>query len=83
MKGILLSPPSVHPSATLSPPKPLDEIQPNLVCELPVNGARNGNFFGPAPLGPGDVSKGHISFIFNYKVHFKDFYTKLCECTHK
>ena len=36
--GILQSPPSVcpsvHPSVTLSPPKPLDEIQPNLVCEL-------------------------------------------------
>ena len=26
--------PSVCPSVTLSPPKPLDEIQPNLVCEL-------------------------------------------------
>ena len=25
---------SVHPSVTLSPPKPLDEIQPNLVWEL-------------------------------------------------
>ena len=29
--GILQSPPSVR---TLSPPKSLDEIQPNLVCEL-------------------------------------------------
>ena len=26
--------PSVRPSVTLSPPKPLDEIQPNLVCVL-------------------------------------------------
>ena len=26
--------PSVRPSVTLSPPKPLDEIQPNLVCGL-------------------------------------------------
>ena len=25
---------SVPPSVMLSPPKPLDEIQPNLVCEL-------------------------------------------------
>ena len=37
-KGILLSPPSVRPtvrlSVMLSPPKPLDEIQPNLVCEF-------------------------------------------------
>ena len=24
----------LHPSVMLSPPKPLDEIQPNLVCEL-------------------------------------------------
>ena len=31
--GILQSPPSVRPSVTLSPPKPLDEIQPSLVCE--------------------------------------------------
>ena len=23
---------SVHPSVTLSPPKPLDQIQPNLLC---------------------------------------------------
>ena len=32
--GILQSPPSVCPSVKLSPPKPLDKIQPNLVCEL-------------------------------------------------
>ena len=25
---------SLRPSVTLSPPKPLDKIQPNLVCEL-------------------------------------------------
>ena len=34
-----------------------------------MNGARNGNFFGPAPWGPGDGSKGQISFNFNYKVN--------------
>ena len=33
-KGILLLPPSVCPSVMLSPPKPLIEILPNLVCEL-------------------------------------------------
>ena len=33
-KEILLSTPSVRLSVMLSPPKPLDEIQPNLVCEL-------------------------------------------------
>ena len=27
-------PPSVRPSVMLSHPKPLDKIQPNLVCEL-------------------------------------------------
>ena len=37
------------------------------------------NFFGPASLGPGEVSKGKISFNFNYKVNFKDFlYQTLC-----
>ena len=37
-------------------------------------------FFGPAPWGPGEGSKGQIiiSYNFNYKVNFKDFYTKLC-----
>ena len=28
--------------------------------------------------GPGEWSIGQISFNFNYKVNFKDFYTKLC-----
>ena len=28
--------------------------------------------FGPAPWGPGEGSKGQISFNFNYKVNFKD-----------
>ena len=37
----------------------------------------------PAPWGPGKGSKGQISFNFNYKVNFKDFYTKLCGCSHK
>ena len=32
---------------------------------------------------PGALGRGQKSFIFNYKVNFKDFYTKLCECTHK
>ena len=37
-------------------------------------------FFAP---GPGEGSKGQISFNFNYKVNFKDFYIKLCLCNHK
>ena len=39
-------------------------------------------FFCPAPLGPGKGSKDQISFNFNYKVNFKDFYTKLFVCSH-
>ena len=38
-------------------------------------------FLGGQP--PGDGSKSQISFNFNYKVNFKDFYTKLCVCSHK
>ena len=68
---------SVRLSVMVSPPKPLDEIQPNLVCELACNSKF---FFG---LGPGEGSKDQISFNFNYKVNFKDFYTKLCVCSHK
>ena len=48
-----------------------------------MNGAFNGNFFGPAQWGPWEGLKGQISFNFNYKVNFKDFYTKLCVCSHK
>ena len=43
-----------------------------------MNWACNLIFFGPAPRGPGEGSKGQIPFNFNYKVNFKDFYTKLC-----
>ena len=43
-----------------------------------MNGACSGIFFFcPVPWGPGDGSKGQISFNFNYKVNLKDFYTKL------
>ena len=49
-----------------------------------MNGACNVKlFFGPAPWGPQEWSKGQISFNFNYKVNFKDFFTKLCVCSHK
>ena len=50
-------------------------------------GRATANFFlpppPPPPWGPGEGSKGQISFNFNYKVNFKDFYTKLCVCSHK
>ena len=74
----------------LSPPKPLYEIQPNLVRELlTCMGRAMSNFFGPAPWGPGEGPKGQIYFNFTYKVNFthkvnfKDFYTKLCVCSRK
>ena len=84
-KGMLKLPP-VCPtdrlSVMLSPPKPMDKIQPNLVCELLTwMGRATSNLFLAPP--PGDGSKGQISFNFNYKVNFKDFYTKLCVCSHK
>ena len=64
-------------------PKPLDEIQPNLMCEFNMNGVCNSNFFGGhAPGGTGKGSKGQISFNFKYKVNFNDFYTKLCVCSY-
>ena len=40
-------------------------------------------FFCPVPWGPREGSKGEISSNFNYKVNFKDFYTKLLVCSHK
>ena len=36
-------------------------------------GRATANIFGPASWGPGEGSKGQISFNFNYKVNFKDF----------
>ena len=41
-----------------------------------MNGACNSNFFCPTPWGPGEGSKGQISFNFNYKVNLKDFLYK-------
>ena len=41
-------------------------------------------FFVPAPWGPGEGSKGQISFNFNYKGNFKDFYTNfVCVLTNE
>ena len=36
-------------------------------------GCAKANFFGPAPWGPGEGSKGQISFNFNFKVNFQRF----------
>ena len=49
-----------------------------------MNGACNvKDFFGLALWGPEEGSEGQISFNFNYKVKFKDFYSKLCVCPNK
>ena len=41
------------------------------------------NYFDPAPGALWRGQKKQISFNFNYKVNFKDFYAKLCVCNHK
>ena len=60
--GILQSPPSVRLSIKLSPPKLLDEIQPNLVCDLITwKGCATAHFFWPRPLGPwGGAKRSNI-----------------------
>ena len=50
--------PSVHPYVILSPPKPLDEIQQLLVCELLTRmGRATALIFWPHPWGPGRGQK--------------------------
>ena len=50
--------PSVRLSVTLSPPKPLDEIQLNLVCELLTwKWCATAHLFWPRPLGPLEGAK--------------------------
>ena len=49
----------VCPSVTLSPPKPLDEIQPNLVCEL-LTWIECATAHFSWALPPGDGPKGQI-----------------------
>ena len=49
-----------------------------------MNGTCTGPIFWvPAPWGLGEGPKGQISLNLNYKVNFKDFYTKLCVSSHK
>ena len=58
MKGILHSPLSVRLSVMLSsPPKSLDEIHANLVCEFLTWMGDETTFFGPAPRGPWEGQK--------------------------
>ena len=54
--------PSICPSLVLSPPKPVDEIQPNLVCysyDTHMNGACNSTFFAPPPGRGGQAFSAH------------------------
>ena len=49
-----------------------------------MNGICSGTIFWvPALWSPGEGPKGQISLNLNYKVNFKDFYTKLCVSSHK
>ena len=56
------------------------KFNPILVCELLTWMERRWKILAPPP---GEGSKGQISFNFNYKVNFRDFYSKLCVCSHK
>ena len=85
-KGILQSPPSVCPSVRQSV-RPLCYLLLNhwtkfnqiwCVSYSHEWGVQQQIFFGHAPWDIGEGSNGQISFNFNYKVNFKDFYTKLC-----
>ena len=58
----------------LSPPKLLDEIQPNLVCELLTWIGRATAFFGPRPMGPwGEVKRSNI-ILFQLQSQFQRFF---------
>ena len=66
----------------LSPPKPLDEIQPNLVCELlPWMGCATAKEFWPGPLGRGQKVKYHL--ISTTKLISNFFIPNFCVCSHK
>ena len=82
-KGILQSPLSVCPLCYLLLNHWTNFNQIWCVSYSHELGVQQQIFFGPAPWGPGEGSKGQISCNFNYKVNFKDFYTKLCLCSHK
>ena len=55
----------------LSPPKPLDEIQPNFVSELLI--CNSTIILAPPPGVLRSGKKGQISLNFNYKVNFMVF----------
>ena len=68
----------------LAPPKPLDEIQLILVCELHVltgMGLFQDMFCPPPPPGPG-VKRSNIIFSITKSI-FKDFLYQIFFCSHK
>ena len=71
--------PSCCLSVMLYPPKPLDEIKPNLMCELLTCMGRATYFFWPRPLGPwGGVKRSNI-ISFQLQSQFQRFlFQTLC-----
>ena len=65
--------PSVCLSVMLSPPKPLDEIQPNFVCELFTWMGRATAHFLPVPLGPAEGQKRSNIIKFQLQSQFQRF----------
>ena len=56
---------SVRLSIMLSPPKLLDGIQPNMVCEFfTLMGRVKAQFIWPCPLGPGKALTGQLQSQF-------------------
>ena len=64
----------------LSPPKPLDKIHPNLLCELlSWMGCATAHSFGPSPWGPGEEVKRSNIIKFQLQSQFKRFFNQtLC-----
>ena len=67
-KGSIIS---THLSVMLSHPKPLDVIQPNLMCDL-LTCIATSKKIGPTPAALEKELKGKISFFFDYKFNFRN-----------
>ena len=90
--GMLQSPPSVRPSVCPScfllhnHWTKSNQIWCVCVCVAHMNGVCNGTFFGPAPWGHGEGTKGQILLNiikFQLQSQFQRFFTKLFVSTHK
>ena len=81
MKNEILS---IRLSVMLSPPKPLDQIQPNLVCELLtcIGRAKAKSFLAPPTGALGGMKRSSI-IKFQLQSQFQSFCTKFCVCSHK